>query len=338
MPPLPNAKPTDDLTLFAQDLPLQDFVSSSTVQDFQNRLLDLQSGGFMKGAIAVQVLILFECRTSLSSWYRPGSLSFTLSITIKTDPSADLLLAEAAAIQTDFRALDTLINKYWQYLILMDQLERNQPYETCCLLTYTLGHIAMIQLHSPFASQNVSSNQKCLAAAFSVVRVLDTINLNGILFLNPIMGVSANVSRGYCGYWHHLVDIVDNCLRSTYCWDHETQKHAVDFGFWVPCSWWRSTISIYRVNHKPHDDFCRKLSDDKWSVFGGYFLFDKDHRLSTCEGTRSLHNYIVAVLDIDFEDIYCSVLIATHVVSVFFLFHTFLELLYYRFSICWDLF
>lgn len=198
--PLPNAKPINDLIFYAQGLPLQNFVSSSTVQDFQDGLLDLQSGGFTKGAIAVQASILFERATLLSSRYRPGSPSFTLSVNIKTDPSADLSPAEAAAIQTDFRALDTLIDKYQQYLIPMDQLERNQPYETRCLLTYTLGHIATIQLHSPFASQNVSSNQKCLAAAFSVVRVLDTTNLNGISFLNPIMGVSANASCGYCGY------------------------------------------------------------------------------------------------------------------------------------------
>lgn len=198
--PLPNAKTINDLIFYAQGLPLQDFVSSSTVQDFQDGLLDLQSGGFTKGAIAVQASILFERATLLSSRYRPSSPSFTLSVNIKTDPSADLSPAEAAAIQTDFRALDTLIDKYQQYLIPMDQLERNQPYETRCLLTYTLGHIATIQLHSPFASQNVSSNQKCLAAAFSVVRVLDTTNLNGISFLNPIMGVSANASCGYCGY------------------------------------------------------------------------------------------------------------------------------------------
>lgn len=122
-----------------------------------------------------------------------------LAIPSSTQPSPDLSQSEAAAIQADFRSLDTLIDKYQRYLIPMDQLQRNQPYETRCrLVAYTLGHVATIQLHSRFASRNTTSNQKCLAAASSVVRVLDTADLTGVLFLNPIMGVSVYASRVYC--------------------------------------------------------------------------------------------------------------------------------------------
>lgn len=170
------------------------------MQDFQNGLLDLQSGGFTTYAIAVQASILFDRAASLSSRYRPGRPFFIFSIAVNTDSSADLSQAEAAAIQADFRNLDTLIDKYQQYLIPMDQLQSHQPFETRRrLMTHTLGYVVTIQLHSPFASQNVTSNQKCLAAAFSVLRVLDIVNPSGVLFLNPIMGVSANTFCGYCG-------------------------------------------------------------------------------------------------------------------------------------------
>lgn len=63
------------------------------------------------------------------------------------------------------------------------------------LMTYSLGFAATIQLHKSFASRNANSNQKCLKAANSVVRIMDTADLSGVVFVNPIMGVSPSLAK-----------------------------------------------------------------------------------------------------------------------------------------------
>ena len=72
----------------------------------------------------------------------------------------------------------------------MNQFRGVSPHGTRDLLhTHSLAYAATIQLHKNFISSNASSNPKCLAAASAVVTILDNVNLSGLAFINPIMGV-----------------------------------------------------------------------------------------------------------------------------------------------------
>jgi len=148
-----------------------DLQSMSTVHDFQDGLLDLSSIHYSMLAVVAQGAILLERATLVAAqWQTAGARS-----------------ADAAALRNKFLALDGLIGKFQEELVLLGQSQERSP---AChqLLCNGLAYAATIQLHKGFATVDVHSNDKCVEAASAMAVFQNNLDLTGLASANPIMG------------------------------------------------------------------------------------------------------------------------------------------------------
>lgn len=94
---------------------------------------------------------------------------------------------EAQGWWTAFGAVDQLINALRSELPDLAQLQGRSAARTI-LLTHSLLNAATIKLHSIFYT-DPTSRQNCLAAARDMFR-FGGMNMQGLGYLNPMMGVS----------------------------------------------------------------------------------------------------------------------------------------------------
>lgn len=94
---------------------------------------------------------------------------------------------DASHFSTAFSSLDSLIETVQQAVppLDVDYLPTGR-----LLLIHTLIHGASIQLHNRFFLKDDISRAKCLAAARSVVQVLDVGNIQKYHSIDPVIGVS----------------------------------------------------------------------------------------------------------------------------------------------------
>lgn len=84
-----------------------------------------------------------------------------------------------------FSALDVLIETVQETIPLVQEFLSPR-----LILIKTLLHVASIRLHNPLILVNEISRAKSLAAAQSVVRILDSGSIQQFRFVDPLMGVS----------------------------------------------------------------------------------------------------------------------------------------------------
>lgn len=100
--------------------------------------------------------------------------------------SIDMDAQDLSRFSAAFSSLDELIETVQQALPTVDV----QEVPTRRLkLVHTLVQVASMQLHNPFVGENDVSRAKCLAAARSVVRLLDSGRFQQYTFVDPILGV-----------------------------------------------------------------------------------------------------------------------------------------------------
>ncbi|KAH8093820.1 hypothetical protein BXZ70DRAFT_385284 [Cristinia sonorae] len=103
---------------------------------------------------------------------------------------ATLWKTDITARQGDFMRLDSCVERFKQTLPTLVH-SQNPSHEVLhsLLLVYTLSQCATIQLHVRFVRQNSTSRSRCLAAANAVVRFAQTLPIQQLKFVNPIMAV-----------------------------------------------------------------------------------------------------------------------------------------------------
>ncbi len=91
----------------------------------------------------------------------------------------------------DVQALEHSIAHFLSTLVNLEQLDAVSAEDKFSLLvTHTLAHTSMIQLHRSFASDDVVSFEKCARAARSCIIIIKQLADQDFAFLDPIIGVS----------------------------------------------------------------------------------------------------------------------------------------------------
>ncbi|KZP28644.1 hypothetical protein FIBSPDRAFT_927429 [Athelia psychrophila] len=155
---------------YEQGVMSPDFQSASTVHDFQDGLLDLSSGQFSLVAIVAQGAILLERATLVAAQWQAGVQS-----------------VDTVSLRDEFLALDNLIGKFQEELVLPGQFRERSP--VCHqLLCNGLAYAATIQLHKGFAAVNANSNDRCVGAASAMAVFQNNLDLSALANTHPIMG------------------------------------------------------------------------------------------------------------------------------------------------------
>ncbi|KAI0091628.1 hypothetical protein BDY19DRAFT_904256 [Irpex rosettiformis] len=124
------------------------------------------------------------------------------------DPSCLTLLAKASALyeranyiasyldkntpsyQAVISTFDASIERFKQSLPAIERSTQLSPDRAhTLLLIHTLTHSATIQLHWPLTSHSTASINRCLAAANTIVRVVQVLDVKRMEFANPVLGV-----------------------------------------------------------------------------------------------------------------------------------------------------
>jgi hypothetical protein len=91
----------------------------------------------------------------------------------------------------DVQALEHSIAHFLSTLVNLEQLDAVSAEDKFSLLvTHTLAHTSMIQLHRSFASDDAVSFEKCARAARSCILIIKQMADQDFAFLDPIIGVS----------------------------------------------------------------------------------------------------------------------------------------------------
>ncbi len=91
----------------------------------------------------------------------------------------------------DVQALEHSIAHFLSTLVNLEQLDAFSAEDKFSLLvTHTLAHTSMIQLHRSFASDDAVSFEKCSRAARSCIIIIKQMADQDFAFLDPIIGVS----------------------------------------------------------------------------------------------------------------------------------------------------
>ena len=100
------------------------------------------------------------------------------------------LFIDTPSYQSVMNTLDASIERFKQGLPAIErstQLSSDSAHTL--LLIHSLTHSATIQLHWPFTSRSTTSINRCLAAANTIVRVMQVLDVKRMEFINPILGV-----------------------------------------------------------------------------------------------------------------------------------------------------
>ena len=119
------------------------------------------------------------------------------------------------AHQEEFVQLDTCIERFKATLPVPERLQSPSIEMLHSLLVvHTLAQCATIQLHVRFVMQSSTSRSRCLTAANSVVRIAQTLPIQQMRYVSPIMAVSRHFPRvGWsCVYTHDNLIILSGLL------------------------------------------------------------------------------------------------------------------------------
>ena len=99
--------------------------------------------------------------------------------------------AKMVDILHDVQVLEHSIAHFLSTLVNLEQLDAVSAEDKFSwLVTHTLAHTSMIQLHRSFASDDVVSFEKCAQAARSCIIIIKQLADQDFAFLDPIIGVS----------------------------------------------------------------------------------------------------------------------------------------------------
>lgn len=91
----------------------------------------------------------------------------------------------------DVQALEHSIAHFLSTLVNLEQLDAVSAEDKFSLLvTHTLAHTSMIQLHRSSSSDDAVSFEKCARAARSCILIIKQLADQDFAFLDPIIGVS----------------------------------------------------------------------------------------------------------------------------------------------------
>ena len=90
----------------------------------------------------------------------------------------------------DVQVLEHSIAHFLSTLVNLEQLDAVSAEDKCSLLiTHTLAHTSMIQLHRSSSSDDAVSFEKCARAARSCILIIKQLVDQDFTFLDPIIGV-----------------------------------------------------------------------------------------------------------------------------------------------------
>ncbi|KAJ7696731.1 hypothetical protein B0H17DRAFT_929059, partial [Mycena rosella] len=90
---------------------------------------------------------------------------------------------ESSRFSIAFDTLDLRIHDFQDKLTIAPA-----PNSRALVVGHSIAHAAVIQLHGTFAQATPKSKQKCLAAAKSILVLIDGTDLRDSVFINPVMG------------------------------------------------------------------------------------------------------------------------------------------------------
>ncbi|KAJ7447212.1 hypothetical protein FB451DRAFT_1188403 [Mycena latifolia] len=96
----------------------------------------------------------------------------------------DMSSEELNQFYTAFNTLDARILDFHSTLA-----HTPAPTSRALLVGHSTAHAAVIQLHSIFAQNNLTSKQKCLAAAQSILALIADADLRDAAFINPVISI-----------------------------------------------------------------------------------------------------------------------------------------------------
>ena len=88
----------------------------------------------------------------------------------------------------EYSRLDNLIAAFINTLPQIQVVTAGESSDT--LVACTLARVAVIQLHIPLVAEQERSRDSCVAAANSVVAMVQNLSTNHVGYIDPIMAVS----------------------------------------------------------------------------------------------------------------------------------------------------
>ncbi|KAL0959694.1 hypothetical protein HGRIS_011389 [Hohenbuehelia grisea] len=145
--------------------------SAFTIRRFLDGFGSNQQGATSPVALVAKASILFERSAWTAGQYRSGQHN-------------------RQALDHAFSLLDGLIENLKTHIVSVDQaLQSSTPPLPIVVLTHTLAHAAMIQLHSPFTAANAPSHGKSLTAAEFIVYIANHDAVRALGYVDPIIAV-----------------------------------------------------------------------------------------------------------------------------------------------------
>ncbi|KAH9849402.1 hypothetical protein C2E23DRAFT_737549 [Lenzites betulinus] len=139
-----------------------------TLYDYSRGPVDESGEDFSRLALRAKAAVLYDGALYVSSQYRPD-------------------MPNRGEFLTQFTALDSLIETYHRRLAGVRNRSPDDMREL--LVCRTIACVAVIQLHSVFASQQPSSRQKTLSVAVAATRALDIIDVNQYRHLDSLISM-----------------------------------------------------------------------------------------------------------------------------------------------------
>lgn len=131
---------------------------------------------------ALLVLRLAISRASVTFHFLHSALSYHVSY------PQDMTTAATSAFQARFHSLDSLADSFRESLQPINQLALTTPSAVrTVLVTHSLAHMSIVQLHAFLSEISPHSQQKAVLAAVSVFKLLSAVNLQSFVEVNPIL-------------------------------------------------------------------------------------------------------------------------------------------------------
>ncbi|PCH45038.1 hypothetical protein WOLCODRAFT_91112 [Wolfiporia cocos MD-104 SS10] len=164
----------------------QDLQGIRTTETFLAEMVSTSVDGTSSVALLAKSSALFERATRLASQWTPSESSVRSTLSPADGQTLAMAYVEQAA--ADFFLLDNVIDRYTALLLASPEaLDHDAAFKV--LLTRTFAYVATIRVHGILKQVEGLAQDKDLDAARAAVALIDTVNLTGCPFINPIMAI-----------------------------------------------------------------------------------------------------------------------------------------------------